>query len=68
MWKEVVRPTKKPRSVGPNKLKPEKTASKKKTRKKNKKFRSVNIQIPEKPRSVKIQMPEHKYQLVGRKL
>ena len=57
LWKEVVRRTKKSRSVGPHKLKPEKTTSKKKTGKKNKKVRSVNIQIPEKPRSMKIQMP-----------
>ena len=68
-WKEVVRPTKKPRSVGPHKSKPEKTTSKKKIRQKNKKFRSVNIQIPEKPkstpipektRSAKIQVPDPK--------
>ena len=31
-WKEVVQPTKKPRSVGPHKSKPKKTTSKKKTR------------------------------------
>ena len=31
-WKEVVRPTKKPRSVGPHKSKPKKTTSNKKTR------------------------------------
>ena len=31
-WTEVVRPTKKPRSVGPHKSKPKKTTSKKKTR------------------------------------
>ena len=31
-WKEVVQPTKKPRSVGPHKLKPKKTISTKKTR------------------------------------
>ena len=53
-WHEVVRPTKKPRSVGPHKLKPKKTTSKKKTRQKNKKSRSVTIQIPEKTRSAKI--------------
>ena len=29
-WKEVVQPTKKPRSVGPHKSKPKKTTSKKK--------------------------------------
>ena len=57
-WKEVVRPTKKPRSVGPHKSKPKKTTSMKKTRQKNKKSRSVTIQIPEKSRSVKIQVPE----------
>ena len=37
-WKEVVQPTKKPRSVGPHKSKPKKTTSKKKTRQKNKKI------------------------------
>lgn len=57
-WKEVVQPTKKPRSVGPHKSKPKKTTSNNKTRQKNKKSRSVAIQIPEKPRSVKIQVPE----------
>ena len=31
-WKEVVRPTKNPRSVGPHKSKPKETTSKKKTR------------------------------------
>ena len=30
-WKEVVQPTKKPRSVGPHKSKPKKTTSRKKT-------------------------------------
>ena len=57
-WKEVVRPTKKPRSVGPQKSKPKKTAIKKKTYQKNKKSRSAPIQIPQKPRSVRIQTPE----------
>jgi len=33
LWKEVVRPTKKPRSVGPQKSKPEKTTRKKHARK-----------------------------------
>ena len=56
-WKEVVQPTKKPRSVGPHKSKPKKTTSKKKTRQKNKKSRSVTIRIPEKTRSAKIQVP-----------
>ena len=52
-WKEVVQPTKKPRSVDPRKLKliqtAKKTTSNKKTRLKNKKSRSVMniIQIPE---------------------
>ena len=32
LWKEVVQSTKKPRSVGPRKLKPKKTTSKKKSR------------------------------------
>ena len=40
-WKEVVRPTKKPRSVGKHKSKPKKTTSEKKTNQKNKKSRSV---------------------------
>ena len=57
-WKEVVQPTKKPRSVGPHKLKPKKTTSKKKTNQKNLKSRSVTVLIPEKSRSVKIQTPE----------
>ena len=52
-WKEVVQPTKKPRSVGPHKSKPKKTTSKKKTNQKNKKSRSVTILIPDMPRSVK---------------
>ena len=51
LWKEVVRPTKKPRSVVPRKLKPTQTAKKttnnKKTHQKNMKFKSVTIQIPE---------------------
>ena len=34
-WKEVVRPTKKPRSVGPHKSKTKQTTSMKKTRQKN---------------------------------
>ena len=42
-WKEVVRPTKLLRSVGPHKSKPNKTTSKKKTRQKNKKSRSVAV-------------------------
>ena len=68
-WKEVVRPTKKPRSVGPHKSKPKKTTSNKKTRQKNKKSRSATTPIPEKSRSApipektrsaseKIQVPE----------
>ena len=57
-WKEVARPTKKPRSVGQHKSKPKKTTSKKKTRQKNKKSRSVTIRIPEKTKSVNIQVPE----------
>ena len=57
-WKEVVRPTMKPRSVDPHKSKQNKTTSKKKTRQKNKKSRSVTIQIPEMTRSAKIQVPE----------
>ena len=40
-WKEVVQPTKQQRSVGPHRLKPKKTTSKKKTHQKNKKSRSV---------------------------
>ena len=57
-WKDAIRPTRKTRSVGPHNSKPKKTTSKKKTNQKNKKSRSVTIQIPEKPRSVKIQTPE----------
>ena len=57
-WKEVVRPTKKPRSVGPHKSKPKQTTSMKKTRQKNKKSKSVTIQIPDKTRSVKVEVPE----------
>ena len=66
-WKEVVRPTKKPRSVGPHKSKPKKTTSNKKTHQKTKKSRSATTPIPEKPRSTpipektrsaKIQVPE----------
>ena len=49
--KEVVRPTKKPRSIDPRKSKPiqpsKKTTNNKKTRQKNKKSRSVTILIPE---------------------
>ena len=37
LWKKVVRPTKKPRSVEPNKSKPEKTTSTKETRQKTRK-------------------------------
>ena len=44
-WKEVVRPTKKPRSVGPHKSKPKETTSMKKTRQKNKKSRSVKVEV-----------------------
>ena len=57
LWKEVVQPTKKPRSVGPHKSKLENTTSKKKTRLKTKKFKSMNTQIPEKPKNVMMQMP-----------
>ena len=50
-WKEVVQPTKKPRSVDPRKLKPiqtlKKTTKSKKTHQRNKKSRSVTIQVPE---------------------
>ena len=62
LWKEVVQPTKKPRSVDPHKSNPKKTTKKttnnKKIHQKNKKSRSVTIQIPENLRSVKIPMPE----------
>ena len=57
-WKEVVQPTKKPRSVGPHKSKQKKITSKKKTNQKSKKSRNVTVLIPEKPRNVKIQTPE----------
>ena len=56
--KEVVQPTKKPRSVGPHKSLLKKTTSEKKTNQKDKKSRSVTILIPDKYRSVKIQTPE----------
>ena len=50
-WKEVVRPTKKPRSVGPHKSKPiqtiKKTTNNKRICQKNRKSRIVTIQIPE---------------------
>ena len=58
LWKEVVRPTRKPTSVGLHKSKPKKATSKKKTNQKNRKSTSVTLQIPEKPRSVKVQTPE----------
>ena len=50
-WKKIVRPTKKPRSVDQHKSKPiqtiKKTINNKKIQQKNKKSRSVTIQIPE---------------------
>ena len=50
-WKEVVRPTKKPRSVDPRKSKliqtTKVTTNKKKIRQKNRKSRSVTVQVPE---------------------
>ena len=50
-WKEVVQPSKKPRSVDPHRLNPiqkvRKTTSNKKLQQKNKKSRSVTIQISE---------------------
>ena len=50
-WKEVVQPTKKPRSVDPRKLNliqtVRKTTNNKKIRQRNKKSRSVTIQVPE---------------------
>ena len=49
-WKEVVQPSKKPRSVDPRRLNPiqtaQKTTNNKKLRQKNKKSRSVTIQLP----------------------
>ena len=51
LWKKVIRPTKKPRSVDPLKSKPIQTAKKtmnnKKTRKKNRKSRSFTVQVPD---------------------
>ena len=47
LTKNDLQPTKKPRSVGPHKLKLEKTTSKKKSYLKNKKLRSVSIQLRE---------------------
>ena len=55
LTKNVLQPTEKSRSVGPHKLKLEKTTSKQKSCLKNKKFRSVSTQIREEPRSIKIQ-------------
>ena len=58
LTKDVLQPTKKPRSVGPHRLKSEKSeksTSKKKSRLKSKKFKSVSTQLCEEPRSVKIQ-------------
>ena len=50
-WKEVIRPSKKPRSVDLRRSNPiqtvRKTTSNKKLQQKNKKSRSVTIQIPE---------------------
>ena len=49
-WKEVVWPSKKPRSVGPHRSNPmqrtRKTTSNKKLQQLNKKSRSVTIQLP----------------------
>ena len=49
-WKEVVRPSKKPRSVGPRRSNPIqitwKTTSNKKLKQHNKKSRSVALQLP----------------------
>ena len=49
-WKEVVQPSKKPRSVGPRRSNPiqtaQKTTSNKKLQQHNKKSRSVTIQLP----------------------
>ena len=50
-WKEVVRPSKKPRSVDPRRSNPiqtvRKTTDNRKVQQKNKKSRSVTIQAPE---------------------
>ena len=50
-WKEVLRPFKRPRSIGPSRLNPIQTAwkttSSKKLKQHNKKSRSVTIQLPE---------------------
>ena len=55
--KDILRPTKKPKSVGPHKSKPEKTTSKKKPHLKNKKIKSASTQLPEEPiSSVKINL------------
>jgi len=47
LTKVVLRPTEKPRSVGPHESKSEKTRNKKKSRLKNKKFRSGNMNYVE---------------------
>ena len=57
-WKKVVRPTKKPRSVGSHKSKLTKSTNQKKTNQKNRKYRSVNKKIPKTPRSLNAKTPE----------
>ena len=54
------------RSVGPYKSKPKQNTNQKKINQKNKKSRSVTIQIPKKPKSVKIQTPEPEVLLGGK--
>ena len=76
-WKEVVRPTKKPRSADQRKSRPIQTAKKttnnKKTRQKNKKSRIVTIQITDdrrsndkESRSYSAQRPEKPRSVVGK--
>ena len=54
LTKDVLQPTKNPRSIGPHKLNPKKT-SKRKSHQKTKKVRSVSTKLHEEPSSIKIQ-------------
>ena len=56
--KNILQPTKRPRSVGPHKSKSEKTTSKKESHLQNKKISRVSIQLCEEPRSVKLRSYE----------
>ena len=58
-WKELV-PSKNLRSVGSRKPEPKKLTKQKNIKWKNKKSRSVTMQLPTAPRSVKTKSPERK--------